>query len=211
MVQPFLFKTFNKGDHFFVTSEGGKRLISDDLAQFHKRFNLPAVTYQQVRKAFEQCGLTQCDDKVKELLEEYFDSSKEGEDVEGKIAKDAMMAKRIQKDWMPSTGDPRTRQDDEAVPVDDKEVAFRTVQDAFPVGPDEKPPGLKESRIFTMEHEAYCYKRWRRQQYVKRINEVAEELICTRWRSLKDTLQRHQRLERESRKPQGFLWSASSA
>ncbi|XP_073488852.1 uncharacterized protein [Aquarana catesbeiana] len=32
---------------------------------------------------------------------------------------------------------------------------------------------------------------------------VFEELICTRWRSLKDTLQRHQRLEREARSGSG--------
>ncbi|XP_073462229.1 uncharacterized protein [Aquarana catesbeiana] len=81
--------------------------------------NSTRVTYQQARKAFEQCGLSHCDDKVKELMEEYFGSSKEGEDVEGKIVKGAVIVKRIQKDWMPSTsGDPRTRQ--EAVPVDDK-------------------------------------------------------------------------------------------
>lgn len=36
-IRPFVLKTFNKGDHFFVTSEGGKRQISDDLTQFHKR------------------------------------------------------------------------------------------------------------------------------------------------------------------------------
>lgn len=67
------------------------------------RFDLPAVTYQQARKDFERCGLSHCDDEVKELLEEYFGISKEGEDVEGKIVKGAMMVKRIQKDRMPST------------------------------------------------------------------------------------------------------------
>ncbi|XP_077307155.1 uncharacterized protein LOC143927072 [Lithobates pipiens] len=170
-IRPFLLKTLNKGDAFFVTSEGGKRLISDDLTQFHKRFNLPAVTYQQARKAFEQCGLSHCNDEVKDLVKEYFSRSMEGEDVEGKIVKGAVMVKRIQRDWMPSTsGDPRTRQ--EAVPVEDKEMAFRRVQDAFPVGTDAKPPGLKTCRIFTTTHEAYCYKRWRQQQYVMRVNEV---------------------------------------
>lgn len=78
--------------------------------------------------------------------------------------------------------DPQTRRQEEvAVPVDDKEVAFRKVLDVFPVGPNMESPGLRECRIFTAEHPAYCYKRWRRQQYVMRVNEIVGEHLYFPW------------------------------
>ncbi|CAI9579481.1 unnamed protein product [Staurois parvus] len=72
-VRPVFMKNVNKGeDHFFVATNGGKiKNLTYNHKKFHERFHLPEVKVQQVRKVFEQCCLSRCNDEEQQLLRKH--------------------------------------------------------------------------------------------------------------------------------------------
>eukprot|EP00079_Xenopus_tropicalis_P037408 XP_017951179.1 PREDICTED: uncharacterized protein LOC101731509 [Xenopus tropicalis] len=174
-VRPAFIKRSSSGDkgYFFVSSKGTKiQNPTTDVHRFQERFNACLATGKEALHIFEKIIVSDSTPEDQELIKIYLSSDFNESNI-SEYMRAAMRVSELQRTWeQPSNSRygevPGTLEEKSS----GKEVAYKTVENAFKVDLDSKGPTLKECRKISEMHGKYCYDRWRRQQTKCRLDAV---------------------------------------
>uniref|UniRef100_A0A6I8PTN7 SET domain-containing protein n=1 Tax=Xenopus tropicalis TaxID=8364 RepID=A0A6I8PTN7_XENTR len=165
-VRPAFMKRSSSGDkgYFFVSSKGSKiQNLTTDVHRFQERFNACLATGKEVLHIFEKVIICESTSEDQELIKIYLSSDFNKSNI-SEYMRATMRVSELQRTWeQPSNS---------RLKLSGKEVAYKTVENAFKVDLDSKGPTLKECCKFTEMHGKYCFDRWRRQQTKCRLDAV---------------------------------------
>ncbi|KAG9261351.1 hypothetical protein AMEX_G24872 [Astyanax mexicanus] len=170
-------KRVESDERFFISSTGRPIYnVSNDLDRLHKKYQVPKVTSQMARRAYETATKTRSDFQKTMVAEYLTHSSATAEkhyrmkDISSTV--DACLVLKSLR------GDSDGEQSDQTPHCSSSylrgEAAFDNLLQSYPVTLDGVPPKRSARKSLAGVHQGYCYDRWRGEQLELRVQHVLE-------------------------------------
>ncbi|OCT75034.1 hypothetical protein XELAEV_18034021mg [Xenopus laevis] len=175
-IRPRLVRQNSPTDLFFLSSTGKKlHNVSNDLWRFHRRYNLPNVSSQEVRRVCETFSVSHYSDSERHLFAKSVEApAEDGEPPTTSLESEHNPLDHQQEEVQ--TEEPHTSRSFQNIEAGlSREEAFGVItKDIFPLRIDCDPPDLKLWRSLSQDHWLYLSDRWRKIQNTMRRDYAAE-------------------------------------